>query len=83
MKSVPEEAAVTHGCGNPIALAELKKGETVLDLGCGGGLDAFLAAHRVGRTGRVVGLDMTPEMVDRARANARRGAYTNGTPLPV
>ena len=77
IKSVPEAAAVTHGCGNPTALAELKAGESVLDLGCGGGLDAFLAAQRVGRKGRVIGLDMTPEMVERARANARAGNYTN------
>ena len=77
MKSVPAEAAVTHGCGNPTALAELKAGETVLDLGCGGGLDAFLAAQRVGRKGKVIGLDMTPEMVEKARANAREGNYMN------
>ena len=77
MKSVPEEAAVTHGCGNPTALAELKEGETVLDLGCGGGLDAFLAAQRVGRKGRVIGLDKMAEMVDKARANAKAGDYTN------
>ena len=77
MKSVPSEAAVTHGCGNPTALAELKEGETVLDLGCGGGLDVFLAAKRVGREGKVIGLDMTPEMVDKARASARAGNYRN------
>jgi len=77
MESVPAEAAVTHGCGNPTALAELKAGETVLDLGCGGGLDAFLAAQRVGRKGKVIGLDMTPEMVEKARANARAGNCTN------
>jgi len=77
MKNVPEEAAVTHGCGNPTAIAGLKKGETVLDLGCGGGLDAFLAAQRVGRKGKVIGLDMTPEMVEKAKANARAGNYTN------
>lgn len=77
MRSVPEEAAVTHGCGNPTALADLKEGETILDLGCGGGLDAFLAAQRVGRKGRVIGLDKMAEMVDKARANARAGNYTN------
>ena len=77
LASVPEEAAVTHGCGNPTALAELKEGETVLDLGCGGGLDAFLAAQRVGWKGKVIGLDMTPEMVAKARINARAGNYTN------
>jgi len=77
MKSVPEEAAVTHGCGNPTALAELKEGEIVLDLGCGGGLDAFLAAQRVGRKGRVIGVDMTPETIEKARANAGAGDYPN------
>ena len=77
MKSVPADAAATHGCGNPTALAELKAGETVLDLGCGGGLDSFLAAQRVGRKGKVIGLDMTPEMVEKARASARAGNYTN------
>lgn len=77
MRSVPKEAAVTHGCGNPTALADLKEGDIVLDLGCGGGLDAFLAAQRVGRTGKVIGLDMTPEMVYKARSNARKGNYTN------
>jgi len=77
MKTVPEGAAATHGCGNPTALAELKEGEVVLDLGCGGGLDAFLAAQRVGRKGRVIGVDMTPEVVDKARANAGAGDYPN------
>lgn len=77
MKSVPEEAAVTHGCGNPAALAELKAGETVLDLGCGGGLDVFLAARRVGPQGRVIGLDMTPETIVRARNSAETGNYSN------
>ena len=77
IKSVPEGAAVTHGCGNPTAIAELKEGETVLDLGCGGGLDAFLAAQRVGPRGKVIGLDMTPEMIEKACANARAGNYAN------
>jgi arsenite methyltransferase len=77
MRSVPEGAAVTHGCGNPTAIAELKEGESVLDLGCGGGLDVFLAAQRVGRKGKVIGLDMTSEMVEKAWANARAGNYTN------
>ena len=61
------------GCGNPIAIATLKAGETVLDLGSGGGFDAFLAAPRVGATGRVIGVDMTPEMLSKARANAAKG----------
>jgi arsenite methyltransferase len=77
IRSVPKEAAVTHGCGNPIALADLGEGDIILDLGCGGGLDAFLAAQRVGCTGKVIGLDMTPEMVDKARANAIAGNYKN------
>jgi arsenite methyltransferase len=77
MKSVPAEAAVTHGCGNPTALAELEEGQTVLDLGCGGGLDAFLAAQRVGWKGRIIGLDRAPERVASAKVNARAGNYTN------
>jgi SAM-dependent methyltransferase len=77
LESVPTEAVMGMGCGNPTALAELRKGETVLDLGCGGGLDAFLAAQRVGETGKVIGVDMTPEMIERARRNAARGDYQN------
>jgi len=77
MRSVPAEAAMTHGCGNPTALAQLRPGQVVLDLGCGGGLDAFLAAQRVGLGGRVIGLDMTPEMVEKAKASARKGGYAN------
>jgi len=65
------------GCGNPTALAELKEGEVVLDIGCGGGLDVFLAAKKVGDTGKVLGLDMTPEMVEKARNNAEKGEYKN------
>jgi SAM-dependent methyltransferase len=75
--SVPEGANMGLGCGNPVALASLKKGETVLDLGSGGGFDCFLAARRVGKDGRVIGVDMTPEMIDKARENARRGKYAN------
>jgi len=77
MSSVPEGANLGLGCGNPIALASLKKGETVLDLGSGGGFDCFLAANRVGKTGKVIGVDMTPEMLDKARENARKGKYEN------
>lgn len=62
----------TLGCGNPISIASLNPGEVVLDLGSGGGLDCFLAAKRVGQAGRVIGVDMTPEMIERARANAAR-----------
>jgi arsenite methyltransferase len=72
LSSVPEGADLGLGCGNPQAIAALKPGETVLDLGSGAGFDAFLAAKRVGRTGRVIGVDMTPEMVTKARDNARR-----------
>jgi SAM-dependent methyltransferase len=77
LKSVPEGANLGLGCGNPVALASLKKGETVLDLGSGGGFDCFLAADRVGKKGKVVGVDMTPEMLERARENARKGNYEN------
>lgn len=77
LKSLPEGANLGLGCGNPVALASLKEGETVIDLGAGAGVDCFLAAKRVGEKGRVIGVDMTPEMVDRARENARRGNYEN------
>jgi ubiquinone/menaquinone biosynthesis C-methylase UbiE len=77
ISSVPEDANLGLGCGNPVALASLKKGQTVLDLGSGGGFDCFLAAKRVGKSGRVIGVDMTPEMVDKARENARKGRYEN------
>ncbi|MBM3156239.1 MAG: arsenite methyltransferase [Chloroflexi bacterium] len=75
--SVPEGANLGLGCGNPVALASLKKGETVLDLGSGAGFDCFLAADRVGKKGKVIGVDMTPEMVEKARENARKGGYKN------
>ncbi|MDE2874195.1 MAG: arsenite methyltransferase [Gemmatimonadota bacterium] len=74
---VPEGANLGLGCGNPVALASLTPGETVVDLGAGAGFDCFLAAERVGPTGRVIGVDMTPEMVERARANAVKGGFTN------
>lgn len=77
IESVPDGANLGLGCGNPVALASLKKGETVLDLGSGGGFDCFLAAERIGENGRVIGVDMTPEMVARARENARKGGYLN------
>jgi len=77
LRSVPEGADLSLGCGNPVALASLKEGETVLDLGSGAGLDCFLAAKRVGEKGRVIGVDMTPEMIDKARENARKGNYRN------
>jgi ubiquinone/menaquinone biosynthesis C-methylase UbiE len=77
LSSVPEGANLGLGCGNPIALASLKEGETVLDLGSGAGFDCFLAAKKVGKKGKVIGVDMTPEMLDKARANARKGRYAN------
>jgi arsenite methyltransferase len=77
LNAVPEGANLGLGCGNPVALASLKKGEVVLDLGSGAGFDCFLAANQVGKTGKVIGVDMTPEMLDRARANARKGNYEN------
>lgn len=69
---LPEGANMGLGCGNPQAIAALRTGETVLDLGSGGGIDCFLAARQVGPTGRVIGVDMTPDMVSKARANARK-----------
>lgn len=75
MAAVPEGANLGLGCGNPVAIASLRPGQTVLDLGAGAGFDAFLAAREVGETGRVIGVDMTPEMVAKARANARAGGF--------
>jgi SAM-dependent methyltransferase len=69
--------AMADGCGNPTALGTIRQGHTVLDLGSGGGIDVFLASRKVGRRGQVIGLDMTPEMVKRARANARRMKLAN------
>lgn len=77
LKAVPEGADLDLGCGNPVALASLKLGETVVDLGSGGGLDCFLAARKVGVKGHVIGVDMTAEMLDKARANCRKGGYKN------
>ncbi len=77
LRSVPEGANLGLGCGNPVALASLREGETVLDLGSGAGFDCFLAAERVGKKGRVIGVDMTPEMVEKARGNADKGDYRN------
>lgn len=77
LQSVPKGADFSLGCGNPIALASLKDGETVLDLGSGAGLDCFLAANIVGEKGNVIGVDMTPEMIDKARENCRKGNYNN------
>jgi len=77
LEHVPEEAIMGLGCGNPTAIADLKTGEVVLDLGSGAGVDVFLAANRVGPTGRVIGVDMTEEMVDRAKNIARDHGYHN------
>lgn len=77
LDAVPEGADLGLGCGNPQAIAALRAGDAVLDLGSGAGFDCFLAAQRVGRGGSVVGVDMTPEMIAKARDNARRAAATN------
>ena len=77
LKSIPEEAVFGLGCGNPTALAEIQEGETVLDLGSGGGIDVFLAANKVGDEGKVIGVDMTPDMIETAVKNAQKGGYTN------
>jgi len=77
LEGVPEGANMGLGCGNPVALASLKEGETVVDLGSGGGFDCFLAAKKVGQKGKIIGVDMTPEMLDKATENARKGKYAN------
>ena len=77
IESAPEGANMGLGCGNPVALASLKTGETVVDLGSGGGFDCFLAARQVGDSGKIIGVDMTPDMVSKARMNAKKiGANT-------
>jgi ubiquinone/menaquinone biosynthesis C-methylase UbiE len=77
LEAVPEDANLGLGCGNPTAIAQLQPGQTVLDLGSGAGIDVFLAAKQVGPGGKVIGVDMTPEMIARARTNAEQGGYTN------
>lgn len=77
LSSIPAEANMGLSCGNPTASAHLRPGETVVDLGCGGGLDVFLASAKVGPHGRAIGIDMTPEMIERAHRNAEKGGYTN------
>ncbi len=77
MNAVPDGANLGLGCGNPLAIVSLKEGDVVLDLGSGAGFDAFLAAKKVGKTGRVIGVDMTPEMLERARTNAKKGGFDN------
>lgn len=73
----PDAAQSTFGCGNPLAFSGVEEGNTVLDLGSGAGLDCFLAAKKVGPAGKVIGLDMTPDMIEKARINASEGGYTN------
>lgn len=77
LNAIPKEANMGLSCGNPTAIASLKQGEIVVDLGSGGGLDVFLASKKVGPTGRAIGIDMTPEMIARAQKNAAEGGYTN------
>ena len=77
LASIPAEANMGLSCGNPTATANLRPGEVVVDLGSGGGLDVFLAAKKVGPTGRAIGIDMTPEMLERARANATKQGLSN------
>jgi arsenite methyltransferase len=77
LKVVPGSANLGLGCGNPVALASLREGETVLDLGSGAGFDSFLAANKVGEKGKVIGVDMTPEMIEKAKENTRKGSYGN------
>lgn len=77
LTSIPAEANMGLSCGNPTATANLRQSEVVVDLGSGGGLDVFLAAKQIGPTGKAIGIDMTPTMIERARANAEKGGYTN------
>jgi arsenite methyltransferase len=77
IESVPQESVLGVGCGAPVKFADLQKGETVVDLGSGAGIDVFLSAKKVTQEGRVIGIDMTDEMLERARRNAKDGGYTN------
>jgi arsenite methyltransferase len=77
LRSIPEEAILGVGCGAPIKFANLKDGETVVDLGSGAGIDAFLSANKVSKSGKVIGIDMTDQMLDKARKNAKEHNYTN------
>ncbi|MFJ7848603.1 arsenite methyltransferase [Peribacillus sp. NPDC097206] len=77
LQNIPNGANMGLGCGNPQAIADLKEGETVLDLGSGGGFDAFLASPKVGEKGKVIGVDMTPEMISKARSNAEKNQFVN------
>lgn len=75
--AVPDGATSSFGCGNPTAIATIQKGETILDLGSGLGFDCFIAARKVGKKGKIIGVDMTPEMIDKARENADKGDFGN------
>lgn len=77
LNSVPENSNLGLGCGNPIALASLNEGEIIIDLGSGAGFDSFIASKKVGKTGKVIGVDMTPAMISKARENAKKGDYGN------
>lgn len=77
LQAIPEKAVMGLGCGNPVALASLKEGEAVVDLGSGAGIDVFLASQKVGDKGKVIGIDMTEDMLKRARENAKKGKFTN------
>jgi ubiquinone/menaquinone biosynthesis C-methylase UbiE len=77
LENVPDSAILGLGCGNPVELANLEEGETVLDLGSGGGIDVFLASKKVGKHGKVIGVDMTEEMLEKAKASAMKYGYTN------
>ena len=77
LSNVPDGANLNLGCGNPGAIAALQEGETVLDLGSGAGFDSFLAANKVGPTGRIIGIDMTPDMISKAQENTEKGSYKN------
>lgn len=77
IKNVPEASNMGLGCGNPVALASLREGETVLDLGSGGGIDVFLASKKVGSKGKVIGIDMTKKMIEKSRETAKKYGYNN------
>jgi ubiquinone/menaquinone biosynthesis C-methylase UbiE len=77
LADLPEGADLGLGCGNPVAVASLKEGETYVDLGSGAGIDCFLASKKVGKTGKAIGVDMTPDMIDKARENAKKGNFDN------
>lgn len=77
LAALPEGADLGLGCGNPVAVASLKEGETYVDLGSGAGIDCFIASKKVGKTGKVIGVDMTPDMIDKARENAKKGNFDN------